>query len=302
MNFLQRIFDKLTVKQWNIGFSRVDLKEIIRSRNSNIEYRWLPTGPAKRFFADPFIFRNDDGNINVIYEDFSNDDQYGKISITILDQHFKPLLTKEILDTKSHLSYPNVYLAEGRTYIMPESSKAGAILRYEYDFAKKELINGTTIISEPLLDPTIVNYNNKYWLFATKRGDASNNRLYIYHSDKLEGPYTAHIKNPVKDSFYNTRPAGNFIMVDGELYRPTQNCVDYYGKSIVINHINALTEEDFGEEEYMKFKAPKNTKYNFACHTLNYVDDIIVIDGLRRKFMPFKQLEIYSHKLTKKTK
>jgi hypothetical protein len=302
MNFLQKIYDKLTVKQWNIGLARIDIKEMIRNKNSRIEYTWLPAGPAKRFFADPFIFRNDDGNINVIYEDFSNDDQYGKVSITTLDKDFNPIITKEILDTKSHLSYPNVYVSEGKTYIMPESSKAGAILRYEYDFSKKELINERTIINEPLLDPTIVHYNNKYWLFATKRGEASNNKLYIYHSSNLEGPFTAHIKNPVKDSLYNTRPAGNFVMVDGELYRPTQCSVDYYGKAVVINRVNALTEEDFGEEEYMTLKAPLKTNYNFACHTLNYLDDIIVIDGLRRKFMPFKQLDIYAHKLTGKAK
>ncbi|MCP9751049.1 hypothetical protein [Ferruginibacter sp. HRS2-29] len=302
MNFLQKIYDKLTVKQWNIGLARVDIRELIRNKESNIEYTWLPAGPAKRFFADPFIFRNDDGNINVIYEDFSNDDQYGKVSITTVDKDFRPLFTKEILDTKSHLSYPNAFVAEGKTYVMPESSMSGAILRYEYDFAKKELKNAITIINEPLLDPTIVFFNNKYWLFATKRGPGSNNKLYLYHSGKLEGPWTPHIKNPVKDSFYNTRPAGNFVIVDGELYRPAQNSIDYYGKAVVINRINALTEEDFGEEEHMLLKAPRHTDYNFACHTLNYLDDIIVIDGLRRKFMPFKQLEIYAQKLLKKGK
>ncbi len=300
MNFLSKIYDKLTIKQWNIGLAEVDIKELIRSRKSDITFTWLPTGATERFFADPFVFRSPEGKLHVIYEDFSNNDQYGKVSVAELDYNFKPVSVKLILDTGSHLSYPQVFLNDGKTYIMPESSLSGTISRYEFDFATKSLINKVDVINEPLLDSTIVHYNNKYWLFATRRGPESNNRLYIYHSEKPEGPFTAHIKNPVKDSLYNSRPAGNFIEVDGELYRPAQNSVEYYGKAVVINKINALTEEDFGEEEYMRLKVPKKTAFNFACHTLNYVDKVIVIDGLRRKFMPFAQFRIFLTKLRKK--
>lgn len=296
MSIFKKLYDKLTIKQWSVAFAHADIKEIIRTKKWNVQFKWLPIDTTTRFFADPFIFKSPKAELFVAYEDFSNDDQYGKISIQALTSNFETISTKLLLDTQSHLSYPNVYTYEGKTYMMPESSLSGEINRYEFDFDSQALINKETIIKEPLLDPTITFYKNKYWLFATKRGMHSNNKLYLYHADSINGPFTAHIKNPVKDSFYNTRPAGNFIEVDGELYRPTQHSVGYYGKAIVINKINALTVEDFGEEEYLFIEAPKDGQYNFATHTLNSTEDSIVIDGLRRKFMPLKQLKIYLNK------
>ena len=146
MNFLDRIADKMFMKQWNVGLAKINVHELITSRNYNPEYKWLPIGNTGRFFADPFIFKTTDGNINVIYEDFSAQDQYGKISLTTVNEQFQPVFTKEILDTGSHLSYPNVFVDGNKTYIIPEASKSGQVTCYEYDFASRALANGKNII------------------------------------------------------------------------------------------------------------------------------------------------------------
>ncbi|MBS1495532.1 MAG: hypothetical protein JSU03_05645 [Bacteroidetes bacterium] len=301
MNILSKIYDKLLIKQWNIGLARIDIKTIIRTKAFNAEFTWLPENDPERFFADPFIFKNNNGTINIIYEDFSNSDHYGKISIKTLNQNFEVIATNEILDTKSHLSYPNVFFENDTTYIMPEASLSNNLTMYEYDYKNKALINAKVIVSGlPLLDSTILKYGEKYWLFATKRGDDSNSALYIYYADKFDGPYKSHIKNPVKKSLNGSRPAGNFIEVDGEIYRPTQNSAEYYGKSITINKLKCLSEENFEEEEYFIVEAPKKTKYNYATHTINFTDDVIVIDALRRYFMPLAQIKIFIKKIFKK--
>ncbi|MEO7045369.1 MAG: hypothetical protein ABI091_08710 [Ferruginibacter sp.] len=297
MNILSKIYDKLLIKQWNVGLARIDIKQVIRSKIFDPAFTWLPEPEAERFFADPFLFKNNDGNINVIYEDFSNGDQYGKVSLTTVDKNFKVISTKEILDTKSHLSYPNVFIENGITYIMPEASLSNNLTMYEYDFKDQELKNPKDIIKGmQLLDSTILKYKEKYWLFATKRGDTSNSDLFIFYAEKFDGPYAEHAKNPVKKSINGSRPAGNFIEVDGEIYRPTQNSADYYGKSITINKITLLSEENFQEEEHITVEAPKTSKYNYATHTINFSDDVIVIDALRRHFMPFAQIKIFLKK------
>src|SRR4051812_14459487 len=130
MNLFYKIADKLFIKQWNIGLAKVNVNDLVSKRNLNPDYKWIPINNIKRFFADPFIFKNDDGHINVIYEDYSLDDQYGKISLTIVDENFKPVVTKEMLDTRSHLSYPNVFTEKGKTFIIPESSKSGHVTCY----------------------------------------------------------------------------------------------------------------------------------------------------------------------------
>ena len=87
-----------------------------------------------------------------------------------------------------------------------------------------------------------------------------------------------------------SRPAGNFILVDGNLYRPAQNSGKYYGSSIAITKIVTLTETEFEEESYMTFRPNKNDNFNFGMHTINYQDGLIVVDGLRRTFSPLTQI------------
>ena len=113
MGLLDKIYDKFCVKQWAIGLARADVGMLINKGIADLQFTWLPSPSATRFFADPFIFRNKTGQLEVIYEDFSYYDQYGKISITTVDEQFKPIESKLILDTGSHLSYPNVLLQDG---------------------------------------------------------------------------------------------------------------------------------------------------------------------------------------------
>lgn len=303
MNIIEKITDKLFRKQWHVGLAKIDIADIILKKSYPVDYKWLPIKTADRFYADPFIFKSPEGQIHVIYEDFSVDDLYGKISLTIVDEQLKPVFTKEMLDTKSHLSYPNVFIEDGKTYIIPEASKSGNVTCYEFDFDTKSLINGKTIVQNlPLLDSTILVHNNKYWLFATKRGENSNSKLYIYHSNELTGPYVPHSANPVKDSLNGTRPAGNFIKLNGDIYRPSQNCAEYYGKSVTINKITLLTENEFEEEVVREICPPPKSGFNYGIHTINVVGDVIVIDALKRMFMPLEQIQIFLKKILKKKK
>ena len=145
------------------------------------------------------------------------------------------------------------------------------------------------IIDQPLLDSTIVRHEGKYWLFATRLGDGFNSDLHFY-ADNLFGPYTEHKANPVKSDLNGSRPAGNLIDVDGQLYRPSQNCRNYYGESITINRIKTLTTEAFEEEEYMVIEPNKNDEFNYGIHTINAIDDLIIVDGPKGYFEPVNQL------------
>ena len=297
MEILKKIIDKFYIKQWTIGLTNVNIYHLLTNGLSELSFNWKDINNSSTFFADPFIFKNNDGSLNVIYEDYSYF-KYGKISMSTFDQNFKLIASKELLDIGSHLSYPNVFVQNGKTYIMPESSKEGNLYCFEFDFKNSELINKKLIIANtPLLDSTILFHNGKYWLFATHRGPESNSKLYIYHADQWDGPYSPHQQNPVKKSKLACRPAGNFIVSNGEIYRPSQNNQNYYGESITINKIITLNENEFHEEPFKLITPPKNTKNNYGIHTINISDGVIVIDGLKRVFAPFKQIKILFSKL-----
>jgi len=112
----------------------------------------------------------------------------------------------------------------------------------------------------PLRDCTILKYEDKYWLFGILSEDEGKDyKLYVFFSDTLLGPYISHASNPLRNGLDGTRSAGNFIIVDGVIYRPTQNCKNGYGESITINKLTRLNEISVTEEPYMTISINKRT-------------------------------------------
>jgi len=305
-NNLFKLVEKFCIMQWGIGFANADIAQIIRNKKYDLNFTWLPMKDNIISIADPFIMKDSNGNINLLYENFSmaTPGNYGKIDLTVLDSQFRPLMNKRLLDSQSHLSYPFIFNENGKTYVIPEAHKDNKLTAFEYDFANNLLINEKVLINNlPLIDSTILKYNNKYWVFATLGGtNNDHSKLYIYHADALFGNYKAHTKNPVKNSLDGSRPAGNFIVVDSEIYRPAQNCSIFYGRSITINKILILTENEFSEEPYMELESQKKSFYNVGIHTINSMEDIVVVDGIRLVFMPLTKVYFLLKKYLKKIK
>ena len=300
MNLKRFYYKFCCVMQWNIGFAKYNIADIIREKRNDLKFKWFPIEENGKSYADPFIFRADDRKLHVIYEEFSMVDlkKYGKLALSILREDLTICCSKEILDSKTHSSYPFILSEDNKTYVIPESSQRGKVSCYQFDFVNKCLINERIIINNiPLLDSTILKYNNKFWLFATLADHKfDHSKLYIYYADSLFGEYKPHIKNPVKHGLNGTRPAGNIITVDNEMYRPAQNCKKYYGESITINKIITLNENEFVEEDYLQITADKKSSYSEGIHTINFLDDIIVVDGIKMIFMPLKKLKMFFQK------
>lgn len=285
--------------QWNIGLTKDNIHDLLRDKKNTLSIKWLPVNNVVVSVADPFIFKSQGGGINILYEDFSMVDKkrYGTIKLIKTNNNFEPIFNKQILDVKTHLSYPSIFVENGKTYIIPESRQSGEVACYEYDFTTDNLTNKKVISTLPLLDPTILKYNDKYWLFATY-GDHKfeHSKLYIYYSDSLFGPYKPHKMNPVKNDLNGSRPAGNFIFSDGNIYRPAQNCSDYYGKSLSFYKLIKLSEIEFKEEHYLDLLQRKESRFNGGIHTINIVDDVVVVDGIRMAFKPFTKMKLFFKK------
>lgn len=278
------IFKKLYFKQWVIGLVKDDIKEIIRTKTFHQEIKWLPVNSKTHFYADPFLLKSGDGTIDIFFEDFSIEEHYGNISLMTLDSNFNEIKRKILLDTKSHLSFPFVFSESNRIFILPESARKGRLSCYEYNSHDKSLHFLKDIINLPFYDSAILKRNGKYWLFGTLFENRTDYKLHIFYSDNLLGPYSPHKKNPVKSGLNGTRAAGNFIEVDGIIYRPAQNCENKYGESITVNKILEMNELNYSEEPYMTISIDERNmqeKNIRTIHTLNFHDDLIVVDGMK---------------------
>jgi hypothetical protein len=222
--------------------------------------------------------------IRILFEDFSIDDNYGNISIITLDKGLNEISRKVLLDTGSHISFPFIFRENGKTMVIPEAARSGCVSCYEFDGAAGTLRFVNDLVKMPLYDPAILKKDGKYWLFGSIFENRADYRLFIFYSDSLTGPYETHPANPVKSGLDATRAAGNFINVDGNVYRPTQNCSNKYGESITINRIVRLDEQEFSEDFHMKISIDeKNRQHNNirTIHTLNFYNDLVVVDGMK---------------------
>jgi hypothetical protein len=292
---LSKLINKLYLKHWVIGICRGSIEDIIRKKAFENEIKWLRLNSIDHHNADPFLLRTADGSLNLFFEDYAINDFYGKIFLLTFDNAFNQINQKMLLDTKSHLSYPFIFKEDNKIYVFPEAAHSGKLTCYEYDPLSQTLTFAKEILNLALLDSTILKHDNKYWLFGTLAGKDSHSKLYVYISDNLLGPYSPHPANPVKSSSRSSRPAGNFIRVDGAIFRPSQNCEKIYGESITINKINTLNEFSFDEEEFMTISANRSNfnKKIRTIHTINVLEDIITIDGIKWTFSPKDQWKFF---------
>jgi hypothetical protein len=296
IKLFSKYFDKLFFKQWIIGICDGDIREIIRNKSFDPDIKWFYLDSLDNFVADPFFIKSKDENFKVIFEEYPFKDDYGKISLMTIDKDFREVNQKLILDTGSHLSYPFVYYEDNRIFIFPEAAKSGKLSCYEYDPVEESLKFVKDIIDLPLRDASFLKYGDKYWIFGII-SDESDYKMYLFHSDNLLGPYNEHKKNPVKCGLNGTRSAGNFIEVDGVIYRPAQNCINGYGESIIVNKLIELNEENVSEVPYFTITLNTKNRNNRAIHslhTINQNDNILVIDGEQWTFAPWTQLKKYA--------
>ena len=288
MNFLSKWF----YHTWNIGFIENNINNVILNDDTEFEVNWLKHKYKDRFFADPFILSINNDTISVLVEDFPYWSKKGLISLLTISRRDYSLISKKVILRKPfHMSYPFVQRNDDGCvkWVAPEASMSGNLYRYKFNAEKLMLMDPEVLVPEPLVDSTIIKYNERYWLFCTKRGEDSNSSLYIYYSYTPEGPWMEHKNNPVIHDAMSARPAGSVVEIDKTLYRVTQKCDVRYGESIMVSRIDTLSECDF-KEVHLKEIRPKVSRYSHSFHTINGLDNICVVDGLTKELAPFRRV------------
>ena len=287
-----KLIDRLYYYTWNIGFIERRIGDIVLSQGEEEMVKWVHHPYKDRFFADPFILSIDDKVIKVLVEDFPYYDKRGLISVLTIDRKsFKLIDKKIVLKQPFHMSYPFIMRKkDGEIWVAPEASQSGKLYFYTMNSDTMMLENQKILVDEPLLDSTIVEHEGRWWLFCTKRGDSSNKNLYIFYADAPEGPWYPHQCNPVVKNEAMARPAGYLVREGGKLYRVVQKCDSSYGEAINVSVVEKLTTTVF-EEKYIKSIHAQKDKYTFGFHTINGLNDLVVVDGLKKEFAPIRRLK-----------
>lgn len=264
---------------WKVGVIKTENSPEM-GKNLSQKITWYENPIRAGYYADGFIM-NENGSDFLLVEDFTYRLGKGKISRIDLSTNE----TTTLIQNPFHLSYPFTFSYNDKIYVMPESSASGAITLYEVNLGSSTLLDAHVLLENiHAYDPTLVQYNDQWWLFCTQKETHSSTCLHIYYSNDLLGPYTAHQNNPVKTDIASARPAGGFFKMNEVIYRPSQNCSKTYGGSVVLNKVQVLNAAEYLEEKTDEIFPFENTNFNKGIHTLNSREGLLVVDAKRHRF------------------
>jgi hypothetical protein len=264
---------------WRVGVIDAPIADVA-AEPDGVDIRWIPMSRTDRFMADPFVAPVDD-QLYLFFEDLRYETGKGTISYLPFEGTLRADRIEPALEQPYHLSYPYPITHKGTTYVVPETAQQGDITLYELEAPDDWKRVGTLVSGTRGLDPTIVEYGDRWWLFCTRLDDLSTTNLWLYHAPRPSGEWTAHANNPVKTDVRSARSAGTPWIEDGRLYRPAQYCAGGYGKKILVNRVETLTPTAFAERPVSEISPDPNGPYPDGLHTISGYGDVTVIDGNR---------------------
>lgn len=264
-------------EQWCVGIIDKPIHALIGATTVD-NVNWLFRDERHRYFADPFGIANG-GEITILAEEYPAKTNRGKISSFVVRDGAVVRSPAVVLEREGHLSYPYLFRHGDSIYCVPESNELGEITLYQITRFPDQWTKIKTLLHGKYVDPTVIRYDERWWLFASSMEHESVTTLYIWHATDLLGEWTPHPENPVKSDVSTSRPAGTPFVHQGRLYRPAQNCEITYGGSVALNRVTRLTEDEFEEELATHLQPESPGPFPLGLHTLSAVGDRTLIDG-----------------------
>ncbi len=199
------------------------------------------------FVADPFMVYHQ-STWFMYFEVFNEHTEQGDIGLATSENGLDWQYQSVVIDEAFHLSYPYVFKWKNEFYMIPESYQTNAIQLYKaVNFPESWRIVSEIVVGSAFVDPSIVYFNNKWWLFTSVRNEEN---LYLFYSNSLDGIWKPHPYNPIVENDINrARPGGRIIFWDDKLIRFAQDGYPDYGSKVRAFEIFELTTEVYREKE-----------------------------------------------------
>ncbi len=189
-----------------------------------------------------------------------------------------------ILQWPYHLSYPFVFDWEGTLYMIPDTMENRTVELYRCEeFPHRWRLHRVLLRDLDAVDATLWSDGSRWWMFVNvaEPGVDNTDELHLYWSVTPLGPWTAHPANPVVSDVRCARPAGPLFSRDRNLFRPSQDCSQGYGHSVLINRVQVLSESSYQETAVDRIAADWRRDVG-RVHTVGGSKRLRVIDCMAR--------------------
>lgn len=270
-SYFKSLFRRLTRTSWHLGFVDDGLQGVFS--DSPLSVSWVNCPYKDRWFADPFILDVSDEKILVLAEEVQYNHPKGRIvKLTINRGSFALENRETLLETETHLSFPNIFRHDGKIYITPENAQEGKQHAYEYDPESGTLHFVQTICEDCVWDATITDsFGSRLLMFASHKDDYSLD-IYVWDNEVKRFVPMQSILSKEK----NSRMGGSVFSFEGQFYAPFQNCSRTYGGNLDIKAIK-YESDVFSFVPVRQLFSP-HPKYKEGLHTLNEYKGVVVID------------------------
>ena len=261
-------------QQWNIGVVNKSIQSFVEEKEYEVE--WFPIADGTYYLADPFgaIIS---GEMFIFMEEYDHNKRKGKISYVKLNERNNPLKIKTAIENSYHMSYPYIFEYKKEVYSIPETYENNEATIYRVRTPSNWERKHTIVEGIDVVDPSLIEYDGKWWLFFTRAYDDAN--LYLWYTEDLFGDWRPHKNNPIKSDIRSSRPGGTMFIHDGRLYRPAQDCEKYYGVNIVINQVMNISPTEYLEVP-VSVISPNDTTLG-GVHTVSTLGEMTLIDGFK---------------------
>ncbi|MBR1835165.1 MAG: hypothetical protein IJ785_06635 [Bacteroidales bacterium] len=259
-------------KKWDVAFVKGGIDALFADGPFHVE---VVKNPFKNhWFADPFVLDVTADKILLLAEemDQSAPQPYGRIAKLTVDKASMRIEKYDIiLDTGTHLSFPNILRQDGKVYIYPENCHQGKLNLYEFDPDTNALTLVQSICDDAVWDASMTDFFGHRQLLGSYQDDF---HLDIYDWDEAAQNFVRSHSDlsPKADN----RLAGQPFAYKGNYYCPTQDCTTTYGGGVCLKKM-VLRD---GKLALLpgKVLAPPDPKRFEGLHTLNQYKGVVVVD------------------------
>ncbi len=275
---LRSVKESLLHYTWDLAYGEYD-ERIIHQGLDSAKLHIVKNPYKKKWFADPFILRNDRKRLHLLVEEFDSAIQRGRIAHLVIDKE-KDVIEdcKIILDLPTHLSFPAIYRMGDEVIVHPENFHSGKSYMYKYDQASDALVDPICVCDDPISDAVIIGNGECFEMYATREPIPNGNTLVRYNSACFTGPYKE--TEQILFEGNHARMAGAFIHTGTGLIRPAQDCDGAYGKAVLFMNDDKVVSE----------LRPKGVKFA-GIHTFNTLGNTFVVDLKKYDFELFYYLK-----------
>jgi hypothetical protein len=264
---------------WQICIRRTSTPNLLTHHPANwADYRWIPNERG-HYYADPFLIRHA-GETWLFFEDYVYASRKGHISCAQIQPDLSIGRVIPCLDLSYHLSFPHVFHHDGEVFMIPESGSNNSIELYRatnFPFSWKL---EKTMFHGPAVDTTTLQHDGQ-WYFFTGLCEPQGNCAYggLFMAPDLVSDWTLHPSSPISSDVRFARSAGAVKSINGHLYRPVQDCSEYYGRRIHVRQIQQLTPDAYREKLAHSIE-PDWEHSRKGVHTYDYSNGFEVFDSL----------------------